>query len=134
MTRILTDLSRSFRIAVRDMGRAPGAAIVVCLTVALGVAAASTLFSVIDALFLQPLPGVGHPSGLVNVHATEPDGSTFHSVSYPDWRELDRAKELPFSGLAAFSSRLVSLAAPSAEPRLAVLQIVTPNYFGILES
>ncbi|HEX7253793.1 MAG TPA: ABC transporter permease [Thermoanaerobaculia bacterium] len=134
MTTILTDLSRSFRIAVRDIGRAPGAAIVVCLTVALGVAAASTLFSVIDALFLRPLPGVGHPSGLVNVHATEPDGSTFHSVSYPDWRELDRAKELPFSGVAAFSSRLVSLAVPSAEPRLAVLQIVTPNYFRILES
>ena len=125
---------RSLRIAVRDICRAPGAAIAVCLTVALGVTAASTLFAVVDALFLQPLPGVGHPSSLVNVHATEPDGSTFHSVSYPDWRELDSAKELPFSGLAAFSSRLVSLGAQSAEPRLAVLQIVTPNYFRVLES
>jgi predicted permease len=125
---------QALRIAFRDIRRAPGAAIAVSLTVALGIAAASTLFSVIDALFLRPLSGVGHPSELVNVHATEPDGSTFHSVSYPDWRELDQAPDLPFSGLAAFSSRLVSLAAESGEPKLAVAQIVTPNYFQVLEA
>jgi predicted permease len=127
-------IPRDLRVALRDIRRAPGAAAAVVLTIALGVAAASTLFAVVDALFLRPLPGVGHPSGLVNVHATEPDGSSFHSVSYPDWKELDRSPDLPFSSLAAFSSRLVSLGIAGGEPRLGVVQITTPNFFQVLEA
>ncbi|MDQ2869888.1 MAG: ABC transporter permease, partial [Acidobacteriota bacterium] len=119
-----------WKMALRNVRRAPGAAAAVILTVAIGVAATATIFAVVDALYLRPLPGVDRPAELVNVHATSPDGSTFHSVSYPTWREL-AADGGPFSGLTAFSSRLVSVGA-GGEPRLAIVQVVTGNYFQVL--
>ncbi|MEP7132058.1 MAG: ABC transporter permease [Acidobacteriota bacterium] len=121
-----------WKLAVRNVRRAPGAALAVILTVGIGVAATATIFAVVDALYLRPLPGVERPSELVNVHATSPDGSTFHSVSYPAWKALT-TPDGPFSGLAAFSSRLVSVGA-GGDPRLAIAQIVTGNYFQVLGS
>ncbi|MFN2632871.1 MAG: ABC transporter permease [Thermoanaerobaculia bacterium] len=122
--------SSDWKMAPRNVRRAPGAAAAVILVVAIGVAATATIFAVVDALYLRPLPGVDRPAELVNVHATSPDGSTFHSVSYPTWREL-AADGGPFSGLTAFSSRLVSVGT-GGEPRLAIAQVVTGNYFQVL--
>jgi predicted permease len=120
------------RQAIRSVLRSPGASAVLILTVAVGVAACSTVFSLVDGLMLRPLAGVKEQSELVNVHATDPDGSTFHSVSFPTFRDL-AAEQSVFSGLAAFSSRLVSLAG-DGEPQLAVVQIVSNNFFDVLGS
>ncbi len=126
MTSVLKDL----RHAVRGLRRAPAQAVVVIATVAAGIAASATVFALIDTLFFKPLPGVEKPSELVNVHATAPDGSSFHSVSFPTWRDLGDGGG-SFTGLAAFSSRLVSLSG-GGDPNLAVAQVVTGNYFGVV--
>ncbi len=126
MRSLASDLRHSFR----RLRREPGSSVVVIVTVAVGIAASASVFTVIDALFWRPLPGIVEQKRLVNVHATAPDGSSFHSVSYPTWRDLADAGGV-FSGLAAFSSRLVSLA-PAGEPKLASAQIVTGNYFRVL--
>ncbi len=126
MSTLLSDL----RQALRGIRRAPGVAAVVIATVGAGIAASATVFALIDALFWKPLPGIAQQSRLVNVHATAPDGSSFHGVSHPTWRDLgDGAGS--FSQLAAFSSSLVSLS-DGGQPKLAVAQIVTGNYFGLL--
>ena len=88
------------------------------------------MFSLIDALFLKPLPGVTEQSRLVNVHATAPDGSTFHAVSLPTWSDLGDGGG-SFTGLAAFSGRLASLS-DGGPPRVGVVQMVTGNYFQVL--
>jgi len=119
------------RQALRSLRRAPGLVLAVVATVAAGVAAATTVFAFVDALFFRPLSGVAEQSGLVNVHATAPDGSSFHAVSTPTWRELGDGGG-SFEGLAAFSSRLASLTDGRNEPRLAVLQLVSGNYFEVL--
>ena len=118
------------RIALRNLRGAPGAALAVTLTVAIGIAATATIFAVVDALYLRPLPGIERPSELVNVHAKDPDGTSFHSLSYRTWRALSEAGG-PFTGIAAFSSRLLSLSV-QGDPRLAVGQLVTGNYFGVV--
>src|SRR5262249_42915713 len=123
---LLSDL----RHALRRLRREPGTSAVVIATVAAGIAASASVFALIDALFWKPLPGVAEQTRLVNVHATAPDGSSFHSVSYPTWRDLGNG-EGAFAGLAAFSSRLVSVSS-AGEPRLAIAQIVTGNYFEVL--
>ena len=129
-------LTRDLQVALRNLLRAPGAALTVALTVAVGVASIATVFTIVDALFLAPLPGVERPSELVNVHATAADGSTFHSVSHRTWRALsdDKSATSPFEGISAFSSRLVSIGADggNGEPRLGVAQLVTGNYFAVL--
>ncbi len=126
----MKSLLQDLRHSLRRLGRSPGLSAVVILTVAAGIAASATVFALIDALFLKPLPGVAEQSRLVNVHATAPDGSTFHSVSLPTWRDLGNGGG-SFTGLAAFSSRLASLS-NGGEPTLAVLQMVTGNYFHLL--
>ena len=126
----MRSLLQDLRHSLRRLGRSPGLSAVVILTVAAGIAASATVFALVDALFFKPLPGVSGQSQLVNVHATAPDGSTFHSVSLPTWRDLGDGGG-SFAGLAAFSSRLASLS-DGGEPRLAVLQMVTGNYFQLL--
>jgi predicted permease len=126
----MSSLWSDLRHALRRLRREPGISAVVIATVAVGIAGSASVFTLIDALFWRPLPGIVEQKRLVNVHATAPDGSSFHSVSYPTWRDLADG-EGAFSGLTAFSSRLVSLS-PAGEPRLAIAQIVTGNYFRVL--
>jgi predicted permease len=118
------------RQAIRALAKSPGTSLVVIATVAIGLCAVATVFAVVDTFFLKPLPGVARQAELVNVHATAPDGSSFHSVSLPTWRDLQEGNGA-LSGLAAFSSRIVSIGSGS-EPRLAVVQVVTGNYFSVL--
>ena len=47
---------QDIRYAMRQMRRAPGFALTVVLTLALGVGVATAVFCVIDAVILRPLP------------------------------------------------------------------------------
>ena len=65
MNRLMQDL----RYALRQLRRAPGFAVTVILTLALGIGASSAIFCLIDNLWLHPLH-VPHPGELVRVFAT----------------------------------------------------------------
>ena len=60
------------RYGVRLMGRAPGFAAAVILTVALGIGATTAMFSVVYGVVLKPLP-YGDPDRLVNLWTTAPE-------------------------------------------------------------
>ena len=49
-------LARDVRSAFRGFGRAPGPTIVIILTLALGIGGTTAIFSVVNAVLLQPLP------------------------------------------------------------------------------
>ena len=51
-------LTSHLRLAVRSLGRTPGLVIAVVLTLALGIGATSTLFAIVDRLFLRASTGV----------------------------------------------------------------------------
>jgi predicted permease len=94
--RLLDDLLRDLRCAVRALRRSPVFAATAILSIALGVGANALVFSVVNGLVLKPLP-ISHPDRVVFVQRIGP----FVSHSFPVYRDLlDR--NVTFEGLAGY--------------------------------
>src|SRR5262249_33780204 len=125
---------RDVRYALRLMRRNPGFTAVAAGSLALGIGANAAIFSLADAMILRPLP-VRAPAEIVCVRGQLPDtpfGTSFASVSYPDYRDF-RDKSRSFDGLVAHE--LVSAAfapGPTELPRLTMAMLVTGDFFQVL--
>ncbi|GMV06993.1 MAG: hypothetical protein AMXMBFR53_32680 [Gemmatimonadota bacterium] len=101
--RLLDDLAQDLRYGARSLRHAPGYTASALLVLALGIGSATTLFGVVDAVLLEPLP-YATPERLVRVWPSSPSrGVERASMSYPDfvdWRE--RARTL--DGMALYST------------------------------
>jgi len=98
----------NLKLAFRTLIKSPFVTLVAILSLALGIGANAAIFSLFDQLLLQPLP-VAHPDRLVNLSAPGPKpGSTSCNqagdceqvFSYPMFRDLERAENIPFTGIA----------------------------------
>jgi hypothetical protein len=69
---MLDDLRRDLRFSARSLSRTPVFAIAAVLSIALGIAATTSVFSVVDAALFRP-PPLDHPDELAISlhHATE---------------------------------------------------------------
>src|SRR5262245_51183507 len=65
----LTTMAHDLKYGVRLMRRTPGFAAAAILTIALGISATTTMFSVVYGVVLKPLP-YGNPDRLVNIWST----------------------------------------------------------------
>ena len=77
---------RDFRIAIRGLSRSPGFAAVAVLTLALGIGATTTVFSVVYGVLLRPLP-FSAADRFVEIVQLMPDretGGTFRAGLTPD--------------------------------------------------
>ncbi len=90
----MTNLAFDLRFALRQLRRSPGFAVVVILSLALGIAGATVIFGVLDALLLRPPGGVRHPGEVARLYIVRtrgriqmPDGGP---GSYPDFRSLQQ--------------------------------------------
>ena len=92
MQTLLQDIRYGFRMLVRN----PGFTVVVVLILAIGIGANTTIFSVVNAVLLRPLP-YGNPDRLVMVWGASPQKGRYHNpVSFPnftDWRDQNRVFE-----------------------------------------
>src|ERR1017187_7192717 len=95
-------LWRDVRYGVRGLLRSPGFAAAAILTLALGIGLNSTIFSIVNAVLLRPLP-VTRPDRLVSLFTSSDTGSPFSSTSYPDYLDLT-AQNTAVDGLAAHRS------------------------------
>jgi putative ABC transport system permease protein len=97
----LESLGRDVRYALRQLKKAPGFAAVVIVTLALGIGANTTVFSIVDAVLLRPLP-YAHPEQLVEVQSRQATGEFVGStVCYPDYFDW-RAQNHSFSQLVSY--------------------------------
>ena len=78
--------------------KSPGFALVAVLTLAVGIAANTAVFSWIQSVLLRPLPGVSNPETLASFENTAANGDAT-TVSYPDYRDY-RDHLTQVSGLA----------------------------------
>ncbi|HEX6806785.1 MAG TPA: ABC transporter permease [Gemmatimonadaceae bacterium] len=95
----MTVLRQDIRLALRLLRRAPGFTAVAVLTLALAIAATTTIFGVVDAVIIRPLP-FADPGRLVRIQETTPHGEVF-TASEPDYLDF-AAQNRTLSGLAAF--------------------------------
>lgn len=131
---LLADLWRDLRYAVRTMRKSPVFVVFVVLTLALGIGANTTVFTVINTLILNPLP-VRDPDGLAALGATKVRGTSQSSallpISYPDLRDY-QARNGVFLSLAGYASpRIVTWQADTGSQRT-FAELVTGNYFATL--
>ena len=80
---VMEGLMQDLRYAFRSMRKAPGFAIVVVLTLALGVGANTTIFSLINEVMLRPLP-ITDESRVVRLYTSDFSSGVFGTSSYPD--------------------------------------------------
>ena len=128
---MLETLLQDVRYAVRLLRRSPLFTATAALSLAIGIGANTTIFSVASALLVRPLPGLAESDRLVDVGRTQ-DGRGFDTVSYPNYRDLrERTKTL--TGLYAYrvEPQPMSLAT-QGDAELIYGNVVTANYFEVL--
>ncbi len=136
MNRILQDV----RYALRQVTRAPGFAATVIVTLALGIAANTAIFTIFDQVMLRMLP-VQSPKELVRFEWTGAFSGSMSSFggdapgknsyfSYPMFKDL-RGKNTVFTGVLAAMRNSVGVSWENrAEDKEA--EIVSGNYFEVL--
>ncbi len=122
-------LWQDLRFGARMLWKRPGFTAVAVLTLALGIGANTAIFSLVNAILLRPLP-LKEPSRLVNVHSVSPDGSSFHTFSYPDYTDF-RERGGVFEDALAYTVDTYSLNAGEQSERVFGM-VVTGNAFSVL--
>src|SRR5271168_4572934 len=120
---------KDIQYAFRTLLKNPGFAIIAIVTLALGMAVNTTLFSVVNGFLLRPLP-VAHPEQITVFALEQSAVPGNHHFSYPDFEDL-RDKSDSFSDVFAFR---VSLAGVAADKRAdhCLISRVSSNYFSAL--
>jgi predicted permease len=125
MTGFLDDL----RYGLRGLTKNRGFALAAVLSLALGIGANTTIFTLLNAIFLRPLP-VQDPSRLVAVYTTDPGIPGLLLCSYPNYQDY-RDHNTVFSSLLLYSALTVNLTG-RGDPQLLMGQLVSANYFATL--
>jgi putative ABC transport system permease protein len=128
MNAMATSMMQDVRYALRQLRRAPGFAVIVVLTLSLGIGAAAAVFSVIDATLLRPLP-FAHQERLVFPDTTARAGyqQPWSYLSYVD----ARAQLKTFEALAGYTDYLkINLEGPSGPVSLNSVR-GTDNFFNV---
>jgi predicted permease len=121
---LLQDVSYGFRALRKN----PGFAIVIVLTLALGIGANTAIFSVVRGVVLAPLP-YPEPNRLVMVWESRPNVKTL-STSYPDFMDWQRNAR-SFEQMAALTSRNYDSTSPGTPQHLDGMEI-SSGFFSTL--
>jgi len=127
----LQTFGQDFRYAARGLRKNPGFLTIVVLSLALGIGANSTIFSVVNALLYRPLP-YEHADRLVviwEMQLSHPDSWQPPPIAeLLDWKSQNHV----FEDIALTSSTEPAVLSGAGGPQPIRLQDVTPNLFGLL--
>ncbi len=124
-------LARDVKYGWRSLRNSPLFATMAVLSLALGIGANATIFSVINAILLRPLPGIERPSEVFNLNTKMGSRSnTLPLLSYPNYRDF-RDRNSVLTGLAGIGFIAASVGPKGDCQRMWGLT-VTGNYFELL--
>jgi predicted permease len=124
------DLLADLRYAVRLLRKTPVFSVAAIGTLALGIGANTTIFSLVQTMLLQPLP-YQNPDQVVMVWEDRTAAGFPRNnpapANYRDWRAMNRS----FTDIAATAFAFANLTGDGA-PELVLGQRVTANFFSVL--
>jgi macrolide transport system ATP-binding/permease protein len=125
----MNTLFKDIRYGIRMLARTPAFTLVALLSLALGIGANTTVFSLLDAIRLRSL-AIPHPEQIVNIATREANGEPHTDFSYPLYASLrDNSKAL--SGMVAYADTNLGLGAADQTERIRG-EFVSANYFSVL--
>jgi putative ABC transport system permease protein len=123
-------LSQDLRYALRQLRKNPGFTAVALLTLALGIAANTTIFSVVDSVLMKRLP-FSQADRLVTLWGVNPSrGWTDNPISarwFVQWQKQNHV----FASMAAFEPISFNLSG-TGTPEEVAAERTTPNLFSVL--
>ncbi|NOT62131.1 MAG: hypothetical protein HOP19_18110, partial [Acidobacteria bacterium] len=124
-------LWQDLRYGARMLLKQPGFTLIAVVTLALGIGANTAIFSVVNAVLLEPLP-YRDADGLVTVWENNgrrsPDQrNVINPANFMDWKEQNNV----FSDLAAFVD-VTGILTNDGEPEELPAQLATANLFSVL--
>ena len=102
--------------ALRMLRRSPIFTIVAASAIALGAAAVTTIYSLVDAVLLEPLPGIRGGDQLVTVQKSNRFLNGFSNMSYPLYRDLAAGSQT-MTDLAAFTEARMDVGFGASDAR-----------------
>ncbi len=125
METILQDIRFGIRMLVKN----PTVTIVAALTLALGIGANTAIFSMLNGLFLRPLP-VANAERLTVIGGQTKGQDAGYELSYLDYRDI-RAQATGFTDVLAYNLNVVALQHENQADSI-VVSYVSDNYFTAL--
>ena len=116
------------RYGVRTLRKSPGFAVIAILTLAIGIGANTTLFSMVNGVLLNPLP-YAQPDRLVALYSRAKEFNKF-SISYPNFLDWSRQNH-SFSSMAAFRGETFTMTG-TGEPERLDANMVSATFFPLL--
>ena len=118
------------KFAFRSLAKSPAFSLVAILALALGIGANSAIFSIINAIFLRPLP-YANPAQIVQLTSTGFEGDpNVEPFSYPRLLAV-RDRQQVFSDLAVSTPNPLTITG-RGDPEQVQGLIVSQNYFPLL--
>lgn len=125
-------IARDVRFALRQLRKSPGFTLTAILTLAMGIGAVTSVFSVVDAVLLKPF-AFRDPGRLVVLReAVNEHGRNFASpVNYRHFQRLKKAATT-IEDAAIFGQRGSSVSLTGEHPRIVGAVVASPNLFHVL--
>ncbi len=127
-------IAQELRYAVRQLLKSPGFTAISILTLAIGIGANIAVFSVTNAVLLNP-SGIPHPDGLVALRAryTAVGDLTNIGISAPDFGDAADGKNI-FAATGAMQGSAFNFSRDNANPELLNGAKVSSGYFDVFEA
>ncbi len=129
-------LWQDMRYAIRMLVKNPGFSAIAILSLALGIGANTTIFTIVNAILLHPLP-VKDISRLVELDTVDTKtrvtaaNVTKLGMSYPNFQDYARENQV-FSAMSVIVGPLPLTWSGGAEPKQVQGQMVSANFFDVL--
>jgi predicted permease len=129
LARLMETLLQDIRFGFRQLMKQRGFAALAIISMALGIGANTSIFSLVDTVLLRPL-AVKEPSQLVELYGTLHNGADWSLQSYPNYKDY-RDRNTVLSGLFVYRVVVSSLTVNNSSQRVWGY-LVSGNYFDVL--